>query len=112
MIILASVMWYVAKLSHDYTVEMPVTVDVDGCRFDVDCVVEGSGRQIFLHRYLMRNVIKLNRTDVRLHRVQGKENTYTVAPASLQKAVSKYMGELKVGSVGQSPEITFIEPEK
>ena len=44
LLVASFILWYIAKLNYTYTTEQPFTVNVDGERFKVSCVVEGVAR--------------------------------------------------------------------
>ena len=48
LLVASFILWYIAKLNYTYTTEQPFTVNVDGERFKVSCVVEGVGTNLFL----------------------------------------------------------------
>ncbi len=50
LLVASFILWYIAKLSYIYTTEQVVRVSVDGSRFDVTCVVEGVGTNLFGYR--------------------------------------------------------------
>lgn len=106
---LSCLLWYVSKLQYSYTAQMPVVVSVEGERHRVTCVVQGSGHNIISSRYFKRRVIKLKRSDVELLPVDGMEDTYEVATASLLNAISIRNADLKVVSVSRMPYITLEE---
>ena len=50
LLVASFILWYIAKLNYTYTTEQPFTVNVDGERFKVSCVVEGVGTNLFGYR--------------------------------------------------------------
>ena len=47
LLVASFILWYIAKLSYTYTAEQTVKVSVDGQPFEVTCVVEGVGTNLF-----------------------------------------------------------------
>ena len=47
LLVASFILWYIAKLSYTYTTEQTVKVSVDGQPFEVTCVVEGVGTNLF-----------------------------------------------------------------
>ena len=50
LLVASFILWYIAKLSYTYTTEQVVRVSVDGEPFEVTCVVEGVGTNLFGYR--------------------------------------------------------------
>jgi hypothetical protein len=40
-------LWYIAKLNYNYTTELDVKIRIGNQRFEVPCVVEGKGTNLF-----------------------------------------------------------------
>ena len=53
LLVASFILWYIAKLSYTYTTEQVVRVSVDGEPFEVTCVVEGVGTNLFGYRVYM-----------------------------------------------------------
>ena len=47
MLLLSTILWYAKKLGHTYQTEVPITVNVAGRQFEVNCLVEGQGTRLF-----------------------------------------------------------------
>ena len=53
LLVASFILWYIAKLSYTYTTEQTVRVSVEGQPFEVTCVVEGIGTNLFGYRVYM-----------------------------------------------------------
>jgi len=51
--------WYIAKLNYTYTTDKTVQVNVDGEEFEVVCVIEGLGTNLFSRMVYMRNSLRI-----------------------------------------------------
>ena len=49
----ALVLWYIAKLNYTYSTRHDVKVEVDGVPFEVTCVVQGIGTNLFGYKVYM-----------------------------------------------------------
>ena len=50
LLVASFILWYIAKLSYTYTTDQVVHLNVDGVPFEVTCVVEGVGTNLFGYR--------------------------------------------------------------
>ena len=85
LLVASFILWYIAKLSYTYTAEQTVKVSVDGQPFEVTCVVEGVGTNLFGYRVYMNKTLRI--------------------PQSLQNALAPRFSDIKIISVGDIPEI-------
>ena len=105
MLVLSALMWYLSKLDSTYTAEVPVTIRYAGENYRVVCMAEGTGRQIVGHRWFSRRAIDLDTTKVELLPVEGKDGYYSIEPASLQNLISVNKADLRIISIGTTPEV-------
>ena len=59
MLVASFVLWYIAKLNYTYTTDKTVQVNVDGEEFEVVCVIEGLGTNLFSRMVYMRNSLRI-----------------------------------------------------
>ena len=59
LLVASFILWYIAKLSYTYTTEQTVRVSVDGQPFEVTCVVEGIGTNLFGYRVYMNKRLRI-----------------------------------------------------
>ncbi len=116
LLVASFVLWYIAKLNYTYTTEQEIRVNVDGEKFDVECVVEGVGTNLFGYNVYMskRLSIPLSELNYRIARAEEGENGISkqmiiIEPMSLQSAISVRFSDIKVISVGTIPEIPLPE---
>lgn len=102
---LSFIFWYSGQLKYNYTAEIPIYVQIEGERYRVTCVVEGTGHNIISTHYFKHNSVKLQRRDLVLIPVEGVSNTYQVTSESLQNALALHNANLKIVSVSQLPYI-------
>ena len=68
LLVASFILWYIAKLNYTYTTEQVVRLDVDGQRFEVTCVVEGVGTNLFAYRVYMNKVLRIPLTELKFKR--------------------------------------------
>ncbi len=107
LLIASFVLWYIAKLNYTYTTDQVVKIDVDGQQFEVTCVVEGVGTNLFGYRVYARKTLRIPLTDLRYRRSreEGHEGRLVIDPQSLQNAISVKFSDIKVISIQSVPEI-------
>lgn len=107
LLVASFILWYIAKLSYTYTTEQTVRVNVDGEPFEVTCVVEGVGTNLFGYRVYMNKTLRIPLAELKYKRSheEGHEGKIVIDPQSLQNAISLRVSDIKVISVGTVPEI-------
>lgn len=105
MLLLAFILWYISKLSYTYTTELPLTVDIDGTKMKVTCLVQGTGYRLFAHRYYMSKRVNLQWNDVETSQSPTHSERVVINPFSLQNAISVRNADIKVISIGTLPEV-------
>lgn len=113
LLVASFILWYIAKLSYTYTTEYTVRVNVDGEKFDVVCVVEGIGTNLFGYRVYMNKSLNIPLSELKYKRSreEGHEGMIVISPEALQKALSVRFSDIKVVSIGAIPEIELPEKE-
>lgn len=112
LILLSTVMWYVAKLSYTYTTQIPIDVSVEDNHFRVYCMMEGSGYRLFAHRYILNDEVRLSLSDIEYAPSIKDKDLYTINQFSLQNAISTRKNDIRVISIGDIPEMTIINQEE
>lgn len=102
---LSFAMWYAIKLSYTYKTEIPVSVNVDGHEFEINCIVEGQGTRLFARRYYNGEGMELNWSDLDVSPSAINPGWVVISPYSLQNAISARNTDIKIISVGPIPEI-------
>ena len=97
LLVASFILWYIAKLSYTYTTEQTVRVSVDGQPFEVTCVVEGVGTNLFGYRVYMNKTLRSYE--------EGHEGKLIIDPQSLQNALAPRFSDIKIISIGDIPEI-------
>ena len=110
MLVASFVLWYIAKLNYTYTTEQTVHINVDGEQFDVVCVVEGLGTNLFSRIVYMRNSLRIPLSDLHYSPSADEKGYINIDPQSLQNAISVHYSDVKVISIGPIPPIKL--PEK
>ncbi len=90
LLVASFILWYIAKLSYTYTTEQVVRVSVDGQPFEVTCVVEGVGTNLFGYRVYMNKTLRIPLSELKYKRSreEGHEGKVVIDPQSLQSAIS------------------------
>ncbi len=111
LLVASFILWYIAKLNYTYTTEQVVRLDVDGQRFEVTCVVEGVGTNLFAYRVYMNKVLRIPLTELKFKRSreEGHEGKVVIDPQSLQNAITVQFSDIKIVSIGAVPEIDYPE---
>jgi hypothetical protein len=68
LLVASFILWYIAKLSYTYTAEQTVKVSVDGQPFEVTCVVEGVGTNLFGYRVYMNKTLRIPLAELKTKR--------------------------------------------
>ena len=111
LLVASFILWYIAKLNYTYTTGQVVRLDVDGQRFEVTCVVEGVGTNLFAYRVYMNKVLRIPLTELKFKRSreEGHEGKVVIDPQSLQNAITVQFSDIKIVSIGAVPEIDYPE---
>ncbi len=112
MLLVASfLLWYIAKLGYTYTTEQVVRINVDGEEFEVTCVVEGIGTNLFGYRVYAHKTLRIPLSELKYKRSreEGHEGKLILDAQSLQSAISVRYSDIKVIALGIVPEIN--QPE-
>ena len=111
LLVASFILWYIAKLNYTYTTEQVVRLDVDGQRFEVTCVVEGVGTNLFAYRVYMNKVLRIPLTELKFKRSreEGHEGKVVIDPQSLQNAITVQFSDIKIVSIGAVPESDYPE---
>ncbi len=102
---LSALMWYLSKLDYTYTAEVPVVVRFEGENYRVSCMAEGTGHQLLAYRFYKRRVLNLDSNEVVLTPVPEKDGYFSVDPVTLQNAISVRNSDIRIISVGSTPEV-------
>lgn len=111
LLVASFILWYIAKLSYTYTTEQIVRVSVHGQPFEVTCVVEGVGTNLFGYRVYMSKTLRIPFAELKTKRSheEGHEGKLIIDPQSLQNALATRFSDIKIISVGDIPEINTPE---
>lgn len=112
MLVASFILWYISKLNYTYTTEYNVTINTDGEKYKVSCIVEGVGTNLIgYHTNLFKTVkIPLSELKYKSSREEGHEGMIEIDPESLQYAIAVRFTDVKVVSIGSIPLIP--KPEK
>ena len=111
LLVASFILWYIAKLGYTYTTEQNVQVQVDGQPFEVTCVVEGLGANLFGYRIYANKTLRIPLAELTYQIASGEngKDRVVIDPQSLQNAISVRYSDIKVLSVGTIPEIEIPE---
>ena len=105
MLVASFVLWYIAKLNYTYTTDKTVQVNVDGEEFEVVCVIEGLGTNLFSRMVYMRNSLRIPLSELDYAPSPDEEGYIVIDPQSLQNAISVHYIDVKVVAVRNIPPI-------
>ena len=102
------------SLNYTYTTEQPFTVNVDGERFKVSCVVEGVGTNLFGYRVYMSKRLRIPLSELKFRSVKAEdgEKFLKIDSLSLHNAISVRLSDIKVISVGSFPKFRIPVSKK
>ncbi len=104
MLCISFLLWYIIKLGNTYTVELPVTLSLQGNRFNVTCVAEGNGHRLLKYRMRSHRPLNLRQHDLKLSEADSL-GFCTIDPSSLQSVISLHYGDVRIISVENIPEV-------
>ncbi len=110
-LLLSFVLWYVSKLGYTYTATVPIEVDVGGQEFKVECVVEGTGYNLFSNRFYGRDRVRLRWDELQFQPSPTDSAVVVLDPYSLQNAISRRVSDLRIVSLGRIPELKTASGE-
>ena len=114
MLLVASfTLWYIAKLNYNYTTELNVKVRIGNQKFEVPCVVEGKGTNLFGY------VISTSRLNIPLEELEytvicevtqlgddtNNQQKLHLQSESLKNAISIRLSDINIRSVVSIPDI-------
>ena len=114
MLLVASfTLWYIAKLNYNYTTELNVKVRIGNQKFEVPCVVEGKGTNLFGY------VISTSRLNIPLEELEytvicevtqlgddtNNQQKLHLQSESLKNAISIRLSDINIRSVISIPDI-------
>lgn len=112
LLVAAFILWYIAKLSYTYTTDQVMRLNVAGNEFEITCVVEGVGTNLFGYRVYHDKVLRIPLSELRT-KTSYDEETYgmiLIDPQSLQNAISVRCTDIKIVSIGEVPALqNFVE---
>lgn len=107
MLVASFILWYLAKLSYTYTTDQVMRINVDGQHFEVTCVVEGVGTNLFGYSIYHDKVLRIPLSELK-SKVSYDEDTYgklLIDPQSLQNAISVRCTDIKIITIEDVPPI-------
>lgn len=111
LVFLSLLMWYLTKLSYTYQSQVPVSINIEGNKFKIECLAEGTGYKLFSYKVFKQTVINLNLRDIQTTTSAINPGNLIIDPYSLQNAISIRTNDLRILSVGDIPEIKISYPD-
>ncbi|WP_296004913.1 hypothetical protein [uncultured Alistipes sp.] len=107
LLVASFILWYIAKLSYTYSTRQHVKVEVDGVPFEVTCVVQGIGTNLFGYRVYMNKTLRIPLASLqyKVSPEEGHEDKIILDSKSLQSAIAVRLSDIKVLSIDGVPEI-------
>jgi hypothetical protein len=102
----AALLWYISKLSGEYTNEMELSMRIDGQKYRPTVVVYGRGSAILAQQLSLKSRINLTLDELSPRPSRETLGALTIAPASLAKAINSKITDLTVMEVVEAPEFT------
>ncbi|MFR9523724.1 MAG: hypothetical protein SNH94_04040 [Rikenellaceae bacterium] len=104
------ILWFIAKLSYSYTTDLGIDVKVGGAKFNVVCVVEGVGTNLFGYRLYKGGKISIPLGDLKYER--DDLGSVIIDPQSLQNILSVRYSDIKVVSISAIPALSITAEEE
>ncbi|MFI3316214.1 MAG: hypothetical protein SNF93_01375 [Rikenellaceae bacterium] len=103
------ILWYIAKLSYTYTTDLNIDVKVGSAKFEVVCVVEGVGTNLFGYRLYKGGNVSIPLSELKYERIdnEGDNDEIMIDSQSLQNALSVRYSDIKVISIGAIPAVSI-----
>lgn len=107
LLVASFVLWYIAKLSYTYSTRQEVRIEVDGVPFEVTCVVQGVGTNLFGYQVYMNKTLRipLSSLKYKVSEAEGHEGKIVLDSKSLLSAIAVQLSDIKVLSIDGVPEI-------
>lgn len=105
LLVASFILWYIAKLSYTYSTRQEVKIEVDGVPFEVTCVVEGVGTNLFGYQVYMDKVLRFPLADLKYTRSSEDEEMVSIDAQSLQSAIAVQLSDIKVLSIDSVPAV-------
>ncbi|MFI3280442.1 MAG: hypothetical protein R3Y44_00565 [Rikenellaceae bacterium] len=107
------ILWYIAKLSYSYTTDLDIDIKIGSTKFDVVCVVEGVGTNLFGYRLYKGGKVSVPLNELKYERSTSEDGVVaiTIDPQSLQNILSVRYSDIKVVSISSIP-VLNITPEE
>lgn len=113
LLVASFMLWYIAKLNYTYTTEQVMKVQLDDREFDVQCVVEGLGTNLFKYQVYMDKHLTLpsdkityrvvdleaRREDPRVAHLPADRCWVELDPKAIKEAISVQCSDIKILSV-------------
>ncbi len=113
LLVASFVLWYIAKLNYTYTTEQVMKVQLDDREFEVQCVVEGLGTNLFKYQVYMDKHLTLpsgkigyqkvdleaRKEDPRVARLSTDREWVELDPQAIKEAISVQCSDIKILSV-------------
>lgn len=109
LLVASFILWYIAKLSYTYTTEQTVRVSVDGQPFEVTCVVEGVGTNLFGYRVYMNKTLRIPLAELKTKRSyeEGHEGKLIIDPSRCKTPLRRGSATSRSFPSGTFPKSTF-----
>lgn len=107
LLVASFILWYIAKLSYTYSTRHEVKIDVDGVPFEVTCVVQGIGTNLFGYQVYMNKTLRIPLSSLKysVSEEEGHEGKIILDSKSLLSAIAVQLSDIKVLSIDGVPEI-------
>ncbi len=115
LLVASFVLWYLAKLNYTYTTEQNMTINVDGEKVRVCCVIEGLGSNLLGYRLNREKNLKIPLSELKYRWATNEEmqGCIELNPQSLQDAIATRCSDIKIVSIkGTIPTIQFPQSDK
>lgn len=109
----ATVLWYISKLSNEYETEMSLNLRIDGQKYKPTVIIHGRGSDILARQLSLKSRLNFTLEELSPRPSRKTLGALTITPASLMKAINeKISGGLKVMEVVEAPEFAPQSDEK
>ncbi len=113
-LVIASVLWYISRLSHEYTTTIDVKVEIipdfaaevwiEQESLSFEATVKGDGREIILNQLALNGKISVLASELMFTRI-ASTSLYTVDASSMQKAIQNRSSGLSFIDLHDIPQV-------
>lgn len=110
-VLVALVLWYVSRLSHQYTTQIPIDIEIvtdfksdvwiEECNMTIDATVKSDGRLLLFYQLGAIPRVKIDASQLKFNKTETPYQ-YTMDPVSLRRALQNNITDMTINFVNDS----------